>query len=80
VAGWEQVEKQVVEVMNHMEAMGMCVREYGSVSGEEDEPLDGISCINTPNSQSQSYLIPTHLQTWNRQIVPKCWNLNYRHR
>jgi hypothetical protein len=32
VTGWEQVQKQVVEAMTHMEAMGTCVREYGSVS------------------------------------------------
>jgi hypothetical protein len=30
-----------VEAKTHMEATGMCVREYGSVSGEEGEPLDG---------------------------------------
>jgi hypothetical protein len=28
--------------MTHMEATGTCVTEYGSVSGEEGEPLDGI--------------------------------------
>jgi hypothetical protein len=39
--GWEQVEKQVVEAVTHMEAMGTCVREYGSVSGEEGKSLDG---------------------------------------
>jgi len=27
VTGWEQVEKQVVEAMTHMEARGKCVRE-----------------------------------------------------
>jgi hypothetical protein len=41
VKRWEQVEKQVLEAMNHMEPMGMCVREYESVLGEEGEPLYG---------------------------------------
>jgi hypothetical protein len=38
-----------------------CVREYGSVSGVEGQLLDGISRINTPYSQSQSYFIPPRL-------------------
>jgi hypothetical protein len=33
---------------------------------------------NTPHSQLQSHVIPTHLWRCNRQSVAKCWHLNYR--